>query len=94
MLQYNELDYQELINQSPEAINVIAHGKYIFINQKCADLVGLKSQKEMMKHNPVDFIAPLDRERFLNALKEGKQFPQNPNEQGIKKITREAKQKG
>ncbi|MBI1891526.1 MAG: EAL domain-containing protein [Burkholderiales bacterium] len=54
----SEARYRQLIDISPEAIFVHQHGKFVLLNQACAQLFGAKSVEDLLGKNVRPFMHP------------------------------------
>lgn len=69
----SESRYRELIEHSPLAIAVHSKGKMVFANAQCGMLLGVKSPKELIGREVLDFVHQDDRKlakkRMLSVYK-------------------------
>jgi diguanylate cyclase (GGDEF)-like protein/PAS domain S-box-containing protein len=71
VLRKNENKLRNIISFSPDAITISdLKGKIIDCNQATLDLHGFSSKKELIGKNAFDLIAPKDREKAAEKLKE------------------------
>lgn len=65
-LRQSEAKYRALIESSPDAVAMInLQGKILFASQRAAEQHGVASPDDLIGHDAVEFVAPVDRTRFL-----------------------------
>ncbi len=69
LLQESEERYRQLVDQSPDAICVHQHGKYVFVNRAAVALFGAHSERELIGMPIIDTVHPAYREQLRRRLK-------------------------
>ena len=78
-LQEAEARWRSLVELSPEAVLLIRNGRYVFANQRAAELYGAVEPGELVGRAPAEFFGessrPLVDERARRLLREGGRVP-------------------
>jgi len=61
--------YRNLLDSSSDAVFVITDEGFEYINQQTLDLLGYDSPQELTDHDPLDIVAPIERERVSRMLR-------------------------
>ncbi len=67
-LSESEQRFRGLVEQSLSGIYIIQDDKYVYANPRLAEIFGFDSDKEMVGHNPNDFVLPDDREEVSEQI--------------------------
>ena len=62
VLRESELRFRTLIEEAPIAISVSRNGRFLYVNQKLRQLLGVQTQKEMIGRSVTDYFAPQSKE--------------------------------
>ncbi len=80
-LRRSEAQYRDLVDVAPELIGVHSGGKFVFINEAGARMLGASRSEEIVGRPVMDFVHPVSRpvvgERIHVMLERGKGVPLN-----------------
>jgi len=69
-LQFQHLNYRNLLDSSPIAYIIHKQGVTVFCNKATLKLLQLKSEKQILGKFVLDYLAPEDRKRAMERIKE------------------------
>ena len=69
-LRENEIKYQELVNNSPDAIAIYVKGRIVFVNNECLKLLGASVPEELIGKPVMDFVHPDYRALVIARMKD------------------------
>ena len=68
-LRENETKYRELVENSPDAIVIYSDGVIRFVNKTGIQLIGAKSEKELLGKPVIEFVHPDSRKMVMERVK-------------------------
>jgi PAS domain S-box-containing protein len=69
-LQFQHLNYRNLLDSSPIAYIIHKQGVTVFCNKATLKLLQLKSEKQILGKFALDFLAPADRKKAMERIKD------------------------
>lgn len=61
--------YRMLVDQSPLSIAIHQDGRFVFVNEATAELLGASSRQELIGRAMIDIVHPDDREKILERVR-------------------------
>jgi len=65
----SEQRFRGLVEQSVAGVLIIQDNKLVYVNPRCAEIIGQGSANEFISHDPLDFVAEADRGKVAEAMR-------------------------
>ena len=79
MLRESEGRYRQLLETSMDAVSVTVGTKFVYVNKRCAELLGFSDPGQLIGRDFTEFVAPEDREMVkTRTLKRERGEPEPP----------------